>query len=63
MLGETTTRIVRPQSSDNTPVEAEHLMLVLEEYFNTDNPADIERKHARLFNRYRGSPLGGPKSR
>jgi len=63
LLGETTGQIVCPQPSKKTPVEAEHLMLVLEEYFNTDNLADIEIKHARLFNRYRGSPLGGAKSR
>ncbi len=63
MLGGTTDQIVRPQPGEKTPVEAEHLMLVLEEYFNTDNAADIEIKYARLFNRYRGSPLGDAKLR
>lgn len=63
MLGEITDQIVRPQAAKGTSVEAEHLLLVLEEYFNTDNPARIERKHARLLNRYRASPLGGPELR
>lgn len=63
LLGETTGQIVCPQPSEEIPVEAEHLLLVLEEYFNTDNPTDIEIKHTRLFNRYRGSPLGGANSR